>query len=97
MTQDSNNFEWLKQCRVYYHPDANDDFGSGSVQVSVCDTDFVYAYEYLGCKERLVITPLTDRYVAMAGTRAQCPAPPLFFTCPLLFGTPAPTSPSRKR
>ena len=59
--QDANDFEWLKQARFYWRPNIEDRHGPGASVVSVCDTDFKYAWEYLGCKERLVITPLTDR------------------------------------
>ena len=58
---DSNDFEWAKQARFYWRDRGSDVHGDGALMVSVCDVDFTYSYEYLGCKERLVITPLTDR------------------------------------
>ena len=54
-----NNFEWLKRTRQYWRND--------NLNISITDQDFEYQYEYLGTKERLCITPLTDRcYVTLA-------------------------------
>ena len=52
--KDPADFEWMKQCRFYWNKERE------TVIISICDVDFEYSYEYLGVKERLVITPLTD-------------------------------------
>ncbi|XP_046391607.1 dynein beta chain, ciliary-like [Ischnura elegans] len=48
-------FQWQSQLRHRWDDKLDDCFGN------ICDAEFRYAYEYLGCTPRLVITPLTDR------------------------------------
>ena len=52
--RDPTDFEWLKQARFFWREDRQ------TVIISICDVDFQYSFEYLGVKERLVVTPLTD-------------------------------------
>jgi dynein heavy chain len=60
------SFDWLRQARFNYKPEKD------LCIVSIADSDTEYCNEYLGIKERLVITPLTDRcYITLSQALAM--------------------------
>jgi dynein heavy chain len=59
--KDENDFDWCKNTRVAYRREDN------HINVAITDVNFTYSYEFLGAKERLCITALTDRcYVTLS-------------------------------
>jgi len=70
---DTHDFEWLKQLRFSWAPNSFDEHGPGACVISICDVEYKYSFEYLGCKERLVITPLTDRcFITLSQAMSMC-------------------------
>jgi dynein heavy chain len=72
-----NEWEWQRRMRVYWIHEKDD------VSVCMADVALDYMYEYVGCRERLVVTPLTER-VWVSTTQALS-----MYTCPTIAGNTA--------
>jgi hypothetical protein len=57
------DFDWLCQMRYYWNNAGESAMSGkpGSIQCKMINAMALYAYEYLGNQDRLVVTPLTDR------------------------------------
>ena len=59
--KDEHDFDWVKNTRCYWKVE------EATVGIQITDVEFIYQYEFLGVKERLCITTLTDRcYVTLS-------------------------------
>lgn len=54
---DVTSFDWFSQLKFFW------DTGKDDCLIRQTNTQFFYTYEYIGNSGRLVITPLTDRFV----------------------------------
>ena len=62
-----NDYEWLKQTRVYWYDHKTSSKTVRTCLINITDVAFEYGYEFLGAKERMCITPLTDKcYITLA-------------------------------
>jgi len=70
----ADDFQWQMQARFSWVPEGKDFLDENGVcNIKITDVVFDYQFEYLGCKERLVVTPLTDRcYITLAQALNMC-------------------------
>ena len=62
-----NDYDWLKQTRVYWYVHKTSTKDIRTCLINITDVAFEYGYEFLGAKERMCITPLTDKcYITLA-------------------------------
>ena len=62
-TDSKTDFDWLAQLRYYWNSSGESAQSGkpGSLTCCMINASVLYAYEYIGNQDRLVITPLTDR------------------------------------
>ena len=53
------DYQW-QRCLKYYW-DKSDSEQHGSMYISMINTQIQYGFEYMGCSQRLVLTPTTER------------------------------------